>query len=68
MHGKMAIVDFRRCEPESCNRGECVAVAACPRKLLVQEAPYEAPMTNPSICKGCGDCVRACPLKAIMIV
>jgi len=68
MPGKMAIVDFRKCDPKSCDRGICIAVHACPRKLLVQEAPLEAPMPNPSICKGCGECVRACPLKAILIV
>ncbi len=62
------MVDFRKCDPRSCSEGKCTAVAACPRKLLVQEAPYEAPMPNPSICKGCGECVRTCPLKAIFIV
>lgn len=68
MKGKMVIVDFRRCNPEECERGECAAVRACPRRLLIQEKPHEPPMPNPSICKGCGECVRACPLKAILIV
>ena len=50
------------------NRKICVAALACPRKLLKQEQPGEIPMTDPSICQGCADCARACPLKAIQIV
>ena len=68
MSGKMALVDFDKCRPEKCNGGLCAAAAACPRKLLKQEAPNEIPMTNPSLCRGCGDCARACPAKAIKIV
>ena len=52
-------------EPEKCDGGICVAALACSHKLLKQEFPYEIPMTEPFPCQGCGDCVRACPLKAI---
>ena len=65
---KMAIIDYNKCDPGRCEDGKCPAVEACPRKLLIQEAPGEKPMPNPSICQACGDCVRACPLKAIIIV
>ena len=68
MPGKMALVDYNKCYPEKCDRGVCAAVLVCPHKLLKQEAPYEIPMPDPSLCRGCGDCVRACPLKAIQIV
>jgi translation initiation factor RLI1 len=68
MPGKMALVDYNKCRPENCNHGVCSAALACPRKLLKQEAPFEIPMTDPSICLGCGDCGRACPLKAIEII
>ena len=68
MPGKMALIDFAKCHPEQCDSGVCVAVAACTHKLLKQEALYEMPMTDPAICQGCGDCVRACPLKALKIV
>jgi len=68
MPGKMALIDYNKCHPERCDSGNCVAILACSHKLLKQEAPYEIPMTDPSICQGCGDCVRACPLKAIEIV
>ena len=68
MPGKMALVDYNRCRPGECDNGVCEAALACRRKLLQQEAPSDAPMTNPSVCAGCADCVRACPLKAIQIM
>jgi translation initiation factor RLI1 len=64
---KMAIIDFNKCKPEECEGGICEAALACEKKLLIQEAPYEIPMTNPFLCRGCADCVRACPEKAILI-
>jgi len=64
---KIAIVDFNRCNPEVCGNGVCKAAQACEYKLLRQEITYETPMTDPSICKACGDCVRTCPQKAIQI-
>ena len=68
MPSKIALIEFEKCHPEKCGDGICAAAAACPRKLMKQEAPYEIPLPSPSICKGCGDCARACPLKAIKIL
>jgi len=68
MPGKMALVNFHQCHPEKCDKGICVAALACSHKTLKQESPYEIPMTDPFLCRGCGDCVRACPLRAIEIV
>ena len=67
MPQKIALIDFNKCHPEKCDKGICVAALACPSKLLLQEAPYEPPMPDPTLCKGCADCVRACPAKAIEI-
>jgi Fe-S-cluster-containing hydrogenase component 2 len=67
MPSKMATVDFKICRPDQCDSGKCPAVAACPRHLIRQEDPYDPPMMNPSICQGCRDCARACPLGAISI-
>ncbi|MFC1954338.1 4Fe-4S binding protein [Chloroflexota bacterium] len=67
MPGKIALVDFNKCRPEECENGICKAAQACERNLLKQEAAFESPMTDPSICRACGDCVRACPLKAVLI-
>jgi translation initiation factor RLI1 len=60
-----AMVDYRRCQPERCDKGICLAVLACPLKVLEQEAPYDMPDPDPALCMGCGLCVQACPLKAI---
>ncbi len=69
MPGKVALVDFSKCHPEKCDKaGICIAAQACSHKLIKQEDPYEIPMFYPSVCQGCTDCVRACPLKAIKIV
>jgi len=68
MTSKIALVNYKKCRPERCDSGACAAVLACSHKLLKQEAPYDIPLTGPSVCQGCGDCVRACPLKAIKIV
>jgi translation initiation factor RLI1 len=65
--GKMALIDYKKCHPEKCDNGICSAALACSHKLLKQEALNEIPMTDPFLCQGCGDCVRACPLKAIEI-
>jgi len=68
MPSKMALVDYKKCHPEKCDSGICAAALACSHGLLRQEAPCEIPMTDPFLCRGCGDCVHACPFKAIIIV
>ena len=67
MPQKIAFIDYGRCHTEHCDSGICKAVLACPHKLLEQEAPYEAPMPNTSLCQGCAKCVMACPLKAVQL-
>ena len=68
MASKVDLILYDRCQPEKCNGGVCAAAAACPHKLLRQEVPHEAPVPHPSMCRACGDCVRACPSKAVQIV
>ena len=67
MPSKIALVDYNKCRPDRCESGICKATQACRYKLLNQEKFYDMPMADPFICRGCGDCVRACPLKAIEI-
>ncbi len=67
MPDKIALIDFGKCHPEKCDKGICAAALACSHRLLRQEAPCEIPMPDPSLCRGCADCVRACPQKAIKI-
>jgi translation initiation factor RLI1 len=65
MPGQIALVDYNKCRPDICEQGLCAAALVCRYKLLKQEKVFETPMSDPYICRGCADCVRACPLKAI---
>jgi translation initiation factor RLI1 len=65
---KMALLDFNKCRPGACPGGVCAAAEVCPSRLLKQEAPYSMPETEPSACRACGECVRACPQKALQII
>ena len=67
MPGKIALVNYNKCHPDQCQDGICRAALACRYKLLRQEKPHEIPMADPFICRGCGDCLRACPCQAIEI-
>ncbi len=68
MQSKMAMVAYDKCSPEKCDSGICPAAKACKRRLMRQETLYERPMTDPFLCRACGDCVRACPAGAIRIL
>ena len=68
MTRKLALLDYNKCRPAECVDGLCTAAQACPSKLLQQEAAYVIPEPEPSACRACGDCVRACPLNAINLV
>ena len=68
MAKKVAIIDYAVCEPGICEQGICQAIAACPRKILKQEEPYEQPDPYPNMCLGCGVCLQACPKKAVRLV
>lgn len=68
MPKQVAVVDYRRCQPEQCDEGICLAVSACPAKILKQAAPYEMPNPSPAMCVGCGLCTQACPVKAIRMM
>jgi translation initiation factor RLI1 len=65
---KIAMVDYRTCQPENCSEGICLAALACPNKILRQEAPYEIPDSNQAMCIGCGVCIPACPQEAIRLI
>ena len=71
MQKKWANIDFNICQPAECAKadGPCSAAAECPHNLLEQEEATEPPMLlSAEMCVGCGDCVKVCPMKAIVIV
>ena len=68
MPKQMAVIDYRKCRPEKCDQGICLAVLACPNKVLKQEAPYEMPDPPLALCVGCSPCTQACPLKAVQMM
>ena len=64
---KWVEVDFDKCVPGKCSlSGASPAAGTCTHGLLEQEEPGDHPMLLfAKLCVGCGDCARACPLKAI---
>jgi len=69
MPKKVAVVDYARCHPERCDHGVCLAVLECVYGSLVQEGPFQALEINPAKwCRGCADCVRACPMTGIQML
>ena len=69
MPNPIAMVNYKKCHPEKCGNGVCAAALACPNKVLMQEAPDEYPYLNPArFCRACGECAKACPFEAIMVV
>ncbi|MBI9106988.1 MAG: 4Fe-4S binding protein [Spirochaetales bacterium] len=67
---KYASIDFSICNPTKHDgkTGLCMAVPACKHQLLEQEAPFEGPLLSTAMCIGCGECARACPLRAITVL
>jgi MinD superfamily P-loop ATPase len=62
------VLDYQRCDPESCQDGICEAARVCKKKVLRQETPGEMPDVYPSLCRGCIDCIAACPRDAIRLM
>ena len=65
---KWVIVNFDLCRPGECDPGcgRSPALKACRRKVLVQEDPFDPPViVTRELCRGCQDCVKACPQAAI---
>lgn len=65
---KVAIIDYKMCHPEKCERGICKVLVACSNKLIKQEEPYEMPDIFPDMCIGCAQCVTACPFGALKMI
>jgi len=65
---QVPIIDHGQCQPEKYDPGGgvCAAAEACTHGVLIQEDPFDPPLTLfLSMCVSCGDCVKACPLNAI---
>ena len=67
---KAAVINLNVCDPYKCNpkEGECQGAKQCKKKILEQEDSFEQPiLLSEFMCTGCGECVPACPSKAIKI-
>ncbi len=60
---QQAVIDYSRCE----GHDPCPAREACPTKAIIQMDRGEVAIVNGALCLGCGDCVPACPDKAIKV-
>jgi translation initiation factor RLI1 len=63
-----AVIDYKRCDPRSCNpdEGICLAAEACSNKVMKQiDGIFEQPIIFQDMCMGCWDCIEACPLKVV---
>ncbi|MDI6716745.1 MAG: 4Fe-4S binding protein [Actinomycetota bacterium] len=56
-------VNYNKCK--ICKK--CVARRACPTKALFKLDEDEPAVVDLKLCHGCGDCVAACPHKALYI-
>ncbi len=66
----IVIVKYVTCKPELCDpeHGICPALKACTYTILEQEEAFDTPVIfHSDMCRGCGDCVAACPMKAIIM-
>ena len=67
---KSCVIDFEKCSPHTHDGGHglCDAAIACPKKLIEQEDPFDAPfLMSKAMCTGCGKCASACSLHAVTI-
>ena len=65
MPGKIVIINYNICDPKGCRDGICKALSSCPKKIIKQGEPYEAPFISPGLCTGCYECITSCPGGAI---
>ncbi len=61
-------IDYKRCDPNRCDKGICAAVLACPVKLIKQLEPHDCPYPVAGFCQECGKCSDACLKKAISML
>ncbi|MBE0429769.1 MAG: 4Fe-4S binding protein [Thermoleophilia bacterium] len=60
---RTAVVSTYQCT----GHDRCPARKNCPTRALTQMDPGETAVVNQSLCRGCGDCVKACPERAIIL-
>lgn len=64
-------VNVAACSPKKCDleAGICAAARACPNPILTQPRAFAAPqVVYAEYCVECGDCLRACPRAAVLLV
>ena len=63
------VINRESCKPKECGLGNgCVAATLCPNNVIRQtNGVSEMPRVYKDSCSSCGDCVKACPLNAIMM-
>jgi len=63
-----AVIDFNRCLSSiKCQDKKCLAGKVCPTRAFFKLDLEEPAVVEINRCNGCGDCLKECPVKAILI-
>ncbi len=56
-------------DPSRCLKCDvCIASEVCPSRAIFRLDPEDPAIIDVKYCHGCGDCLKACPFNAILML